>query len=139
MTSGAPRKTDRGELPKVNGSGAAKAVVSNHRPTVRSLEARSGFLNRFGRKDPAGNAFVVFAAAMTVNGGPDSIVSSLLSRPRFGGSATPESYGAGVCAKYDARHSASVKSLADGARCTRQRREPASNPNPQGKKEQRAP
>src|SRR5262249_39176366 len=76
VNSGAPRKTDRGELPKVKGAGAAKAVVSNHWVAVRSLEGNSGFRNKFGRSDPAGNAFVVFDAVITVNGGPDMNVSS---------------------------------------------------------------
>ena len=32
--------------------------------------------SRFGRSEPAGNALVVFAVVITVNGAPDSAVSS---------------------------------------------------------------
>src|SRR5215472_3346698 len=76
VTTGAPRKTERGEFPKVYGAGFTKAQVLNHSPTARSLDGSDGSPTRFGRNDPAGKALVVFAAVITVNAGPDSAVSS---------------------------------------------------------------
>src|SRR2546426_12533339 len=80
VASPGPRSTERGELPNVKLAGFANAAVLNQRPGVRSLEGSSGLPTRFGRSGPAGNAFVVFAAVMTVNGGPDWSVSSALNR-----------------------------------------------------------
>src|SRR5438034_190114 len=57
VTSGAPRNTERGALPNVKGAGAANAVVSNHRATLRLFEGNAGFPTTSGRSAPAGNAF----------------------------------------------------------------------------------
>src|SRR5262249_38687615 len=74
VITGAARKPERGELPKVRGAGLAKAVVSNHCAAVwLSIE---GSRTRFGRSEPAGNALVVLAAVITVKAGPDSAVSN---------------------------------------------------------------
>src|SRR5262245_19580033 len=75
-----PRSTDRGELPNVNGAGFTNAAVLNHRPSVRWSDGSEGSPTRFGRSGPAGNAFVVFADVITVNGGPDCSVSSAPTR-----------------------------------------------------------
>jgi hypothetical protein len=90
-----PRRTDRGELPNVNGAGFTKAEVLNHRESVRWRGGRTGSATRSGRSGRAGNAFVVFALVTTVNGGPDCSVSTtpIRQRPRtalrYGLSATP--------------------------------------------------
>src|SRR5262245_44339189 len=75
VTTGAPLRMDRGELPNVNGAAAANAVVSNQRDTDLSLEGSEGSFRRSGLSGPAGNALVVLAVVMTVNGGPDIQVS----------------------------------------------------------------
>ncbi|PYR66827.1 MAG: hypothetical protein DMF88_14920 [Acidobacteria bacterium] len=80
VASPGPRSTERGELPKVKLAGFANASVLNQRVNVRSLAGSSGSPTRFGRNGPAGNALVVFAVVMTVNGGPDCSVSSALNR-----------------------------------------------------------
>src|SRR5215469_2012652 len=80
VTTGAPRSPERGEFPKVRGAGFTKADASNQRLTVRWSDGSAGLLTRFGRKEPAGKAFVVFAAVITVNVGPDSAVSSKPAR-----------------------------------------------------------
>jgi hypothetical protein len=68
---GAPRRPERGEFPKVNGAGAANAVVSNQRVIVRSPPGNEASRRIFGRNGPAGNALVVLAVVMTVKGAPD--------------------------------------------------------------------
>src|SRR6266481_161081 len=86
VTTGAPRRPERGEFPNVSAAGFAYAEVSNQRLTVRSSDAREDARSRFGRSDPAGKALVVLAEVMTVNVGPDSAVSS---KPTFQPPSTP--------------------------------------------------
>src|SRR5438105_15868310 len=81
VASPGPRSTERGELPKVKLAGFANASVLNQRVNVRSRAGSWGSPTRFGRHGPAGNAWVVFAVAMTVNDGPDCSVSTALDRP----------------------------------------------------------
>ena len=66
-----PRSTERGELPNVKFAGLTNAAVLNQWLNVRSLDGSSGLPVTFGRSAPEGNALVVFAAVITVNGGPD--------------------------------------------------------------------
>src|SRR4029078_3264494 len=75
-----PRRTDRGELPNVNGAGLTNAAVLNQWLSVCSSEGSVASPTRFGRSGPAGKAFVVFAAVTTVNGGPDCNVSRTPTR-----------------------------------------------------------
>src|SRR5258705_13815591 len=81
VASPGPRSTERGELPKVKLAGFANAAVLNQRLSVRSLAGSSGSPTRFARSGPAGNAFVVFAAVTTGNGGADRPASDPPERP----------------------------------------------------------
>src|SRR5258705_13607679 len=80
VASPGPRSTERGELPKVKLAGFANAAVLNQRLSVRSLAGSSGSPTRFARSGPAGNAFVVFAAVTTGNGGARCQGSKALKR-----------------------------------------------------------
>src|SRR5260370_31690051 len=62
--------SERLELPNVNGAGAATAVVSNQRETLRWSVGRLGSRSTFTRCIPCVKALVLFVCTLICNGAP---------------------------------------------------------------------